>query len=338
MTSAEFEQQVARIVRALSASEATTKVTWDARIPDPDNPDRLRQVDITIERGSDVTFVECRHRKGREDVQWIEELYGRKKSLGADAIIGVSSTGFTAGAIAKAARLGVFLRTLVEIAEEEIASWGARTKVRVTFAQIRRIRLAVVVSDRIAVTTAPDALRTDTGGAFPIMSPVSEIARQLYGSSAPEGNFVIQLILSRTFLGMTPVSEALLSFEWKRIHREVALPVLLAYHEIERQGNEIGAIVEKNHHNETEMCHAPSGGVLVIDLSTMPFEECCVLTGAEGVFSGPTSVHALEVIGPPTRLEVIQYQVSTITRSNPHYQRLMNDARSLKLSDIAPAR
>ena len=115
MTSEEFEQQVARIAAVLEGAGAT--VQWNERIPDPDNPSQARQIDVTVRRDSTLTILECRHHARPQDVQWIEELYGRRDSLSADAIIGVSSSGFTANAWIKAKRLGVFLRDLQKLSD-----------------------------------------------------------------------------------------------------------------------------------------------------------------------------------------------------------------------------
>jgi hypothetical protein len=42
----EFERQIERIHRLLETE--TSQVTWNDRIPDPDNPNQLRQIDIKI--------------------------------------------------------------------------------------------------------------------------------------------------------------------------------------------------------------------------------------------------------------------------------------------------
>jgi hypothetical protein len=99
-----FEKQVHRIYELLEGSGA--QVTWDEHIPDPDNLAQTRQIDISIRKDGKLIFVECRDHKSRQDVQWIEELIGRRTSLGADSLIAVSSSGFTAGALKKASRLG----------------------------------------------------------------------------------------------------------------------------------------------------------------------------------------------------------------------------------------
>ena len=72
-----------------------------------------------IKRAGLLTLVECRRHKSRQDVQWIEELIGRRTSLDAHAVIGVSSSGFTAGALAKASKHGIILRDLDKLTDQK---------------------------------------------------------------------------------------------------------------------------------------------------------------------------------------------------------------------------
>ena len=55
-------------------------VTWNDHIPDPDNPSRPRQIDVSIRRDGSLTLVECRIHKDPQDVTWVEELMGRRTS------------------------------------------------------------------------------------------------------------------------------------------------------------------------------------------------------------------------------------------------------------------
>jgi hypothetical protein len=103
-----FERRVERIHRLLEGEDAV--VTWNERIPDPDNPSQPRQIDVTIRRPDSFTIVECRLHATPQDVKWIEELIGRRASLRADAVIAVSNSGFTQGAESKAAQFGIILR------------------------------------------------------------------------------------------------------------------------------------------------------------------------------------------------------------------------------------
>src|SRR5206468_1211682 len=98
--SEKFEQQISRIHQLIE--QAGSEVTWNDDLPDPDNPSQPRQIDVTIRRDGKLTLVECRIHRERQDVKWIEELIGRRVSLHADAVIAVSFSGFTKGAILKA--------------------------------------------------------------------------------------------------------------------------------------------------------------------------------------------------------------------------------------------
>ena len=126
-----FEQRIERIHRLLEGEDAV--VTWDDRIPDPDNPNQPRQIDVTIRRPDSFTIVECRIHKNAQDVTWIEELIGRRASLRANAVIAVSNSGFTEGAKAKAAQFGIILRDFNTLTQDEIRNWGRQRKVQLNF-------------------------------------------------------------------------------------------------------------------------------------------------------------------------------------------------------------
>ena len=54
--STEFEHQIERIHQLLE--EEPSKVTWNDKVRDPDNPTQLRQIDITIDRNGTIIHVE----------------------------------------------------------------------------------------------------------------------------------------------------------------------------------------------------------------------------------------------------------------------------------------
>src|SRR5690242_6846609 len=116
-----FEIMVSQIATLLEGDKA--EVTWNERIVDPDNSSQQRQIDVLVRKDNFITLIECRLHKSPQDVKWIEELIGRQVSLRADAIIAVSSSGFTKGAIAKAKRFGINLRTVDELSSDDIITW-----------------------------------------------------------------------------------------------------------------------------------------------------------------------------------------------------------------------
>lgn len=122
MTPTEFEKLIKRIHDVLVQDYGDVK--WNDKIPDPDNPKQLRQIDITVRINDKLIIIECRYHQKRQDVKWIEELKGRKDSLNVDEIIAVSSSGFTEGAMKKANRFGIYLCSLtaknVNLLEDDI--------------------------------------------------------------------------------------------------------------------------------------------------------------------------------------------------------------------------
>ncbi|MFO1143518.1 MAG: restriction endonuclease [Amaricoccus sp.] len=123
VTSAEFEQLVQRVFLALEAT--ANKVTWNPPFVDPDTG-QTRQIDVEILRPDGATVhVECRFRGRSQDVQWVEELIGRRHSLQVDGMMAVSANGFTEPAYEKAKAYGIQtwdLPTLFEIGIDSIAN------------------------------------------------------------------------------------------------------------------------------------------------------------------------------------------------------------------------
>lgn len=122
-----FEIMVSQIITLLEGEKAEVK--WNERIVDPDNPSQQRQIDVLVRKDDLITLIECRLHKSRQDVKWIEELIGRQASLRADAIIAVSSSGFTTGAVAKAKQFGINLRSVDELSSTEIIAWCSPIKI-----------------------------------------------------------------------------------------------------------------------------------------------------------------------------------------------------------------
>lgn len=115
----EFERVAYNIFLALRQN--SDEVLQNKMIVDPDTG-RLRQVDILVRtKDGQKIHVECRDHSAKQDVKWIEELYGRKLSLGANLIIGVSSSGFTEPAKKKAKALGVLVKEIKDSTARDIA-------------------------------------------------------------------------------------------------------------------------------------------------------------------------------------------------------------------------
>ena len=172
-----FERQICRIKELLERS--SDNVTWDDYVPDPDNPSQLRQIDVTVRRGSKLTIVECRLSKRRQDVKWVEELIGRRQSLQAEAIIAVASAGFTVGAQKKAIRHGVLLRDLRDLREEEITGWSSRVSLVLYYYQYSEVTLFIRVSPQAFSTRNPTEVVPELESCGVVQAAFNAAAQQL---------------------------------------------------------------------------------------------------------------------------------------------------------------
>lgn len=144
--SEDFEILTTRIHEILEKAGAI--VEWNEMIPDPDNPKQLRQIDVSVRKNDVFNIIECRDRVSRQDVTWIEELMGRRMSLGADSIAAVSTSGFTKGAIRKANKNGVILYDLVSLTEVDIQNWTKGVSITLVLYRYSEFRIELTFSDR----------------------------------------------------------------------------------------------------------------------------------------------------------------------------------------------
>jgi hypothetical protein len=326
MNPTDFEQQIARILRALHDKDVD--VVWNDKFPDPDNPSQLRQVDISIRGQQRLTIVECRLHRRKQDVKWIEELHGRKISLNAEAIIGVSSSGFTTGAIEKARRLGVFLRSLSALTDEEIATWGSRTKTSISYVKFSKIRLCIIADDKekIPFPSAIHMLRSGDAKVHPIQHALNSCVNRLCEMGAPEGPFSMQIFFERTLLGTMPVTEAVLQSSWRWVHCEVLLPTVLVYEDTVKTGTP-AVRVEKNSYSRTEVHHRSNGAFAIIDVSTAVPERCCFLREVKIVPGQDVAITAVGLLGiDQSAPGFCDVELVFANRSSPDYLAFLHQA------------
>lgn len=328
MSPTDFEQQIARILRALNDKDVD--VIWNDKFPDPDNLSQLRQVDISIRNQQRLTIVECRLHQRKQDVKWIEELYGRKISLAAESIIGVSSSGFTSGAIEKARRLGVFLRSLSELTNEEIAAWGSQTKTSISYVKFSKIRLCIVADDKneIPFPSVVNMLRSENDNVHPLQHALNSCTSRLCEMGAPEGPFSIQIFFEHTFLGMMPVAEAILQTSWRWIHCEVLLPTVLVFEDTLKIDTP-AVLVEKNSYSRTEIHHKPNGAFALVDVSTAAPERCCFLREVKILPGKNVAITSLGLLGIDRSVPgFCDVELAFTSRSSPDYHSFIRQASS----------
>lgn len=176
-TAKALERQICRIHELIECSPV--EVTWNDRIPDPDNPSQLRQIDITVRRETLLTIIECRTSKKRQDVKWIEELIGRRQSLDAQTVIAVASAGFTAGAQRKASRYGIVLRDLRQLSDTEIKSWTGQVGLVLHYYQYSEAKLVVGFGQQSLARLDPAPLRNELRSHAVVQSVFNAAAKYL---------------------------------------------------------------------------------------------------------------------------------------------------------------
>lgn len=280
-TSKAFEQEIQRIYELLLGSGA--EVTWDKHIPDPDNPTQLRQIDVTISRNGKLTLVECRDHQCRQDVQWIEELIGRRTSLAPDAaVIAVSSSGFTSGALLKAKAHGVITRDLQKLTDAEIRAWGQQVSLTLYFYEYSDLEVSLLLDPSSIARLDPAAVELALKN-HPALQSLFNAAAQKLG----EFNFLAEENSGRTVkfglrlepetfsLCGEPIIEVCFRGSARLISREVLSPAVLAYGEPEEKPRHSEALVEIFDLGKTSITHDAYRISLFLDISQLEMPPFC---------------------------------------------------------------
>jgi Restriction endonuclease len=256
-----------------------TLVTWSERIPDPDNPDQLRQIDVRLRRDEALTLVECRRHKEPQDVTWIEELMGRRTSLGADAIVAVSASGFTQTAKEKANRYGIILRDTATLSRKEVENWGRRWKLTVQYCEFSAVQCVVKMQ---GPQLAAEPTLTDQNGqpVSPLLwrMLIQDVMHKLQDDKWPGLPSRIQVAVSAPLLvnGKPPAAMELHA-SVRRVSQPVELASVVVY--ADPISAESHAAVAKYQLGETEIIENCDETAMIIDLSRVKVpEHCCFET------------------------------------------------------------
>jgi hypothetical protein len=297
LISDKFEKQILRIHELVEESGA--EITWNDRISDPDNADRLRQVDISIKRNGKLTLIECRIHKQKQDVKWIEELIGRRQSLNADAIVAVSNSGYTRGAILKAKAYGVILRDLKSLSEEEVRDWGLGTKVWMTFIEYSNIELTLSVlhtADSLSIDEFVFQLK-QSPHLFRILENVSrELDDALEDKQRP---FTAKLILEDISYLNWQIAECWITAEAKKIVKELTVPSVLAYDCPEIESKHRDVRVENIDLGDFQIMQSANRVFVAADLGPVICPPNSIFRTIAFDFKRPVSMECFELLRPP---------------------------------------
>jgi hypothetical protein len=295
-----FEKQIARIHSLLN--ESGSEVVWNDRIPDPDNPSQPRQIDITLRNEASLTLVECRIHANPQDVKWIEELIGRRASLRADAVIGVSASGFTRGAILKAEAHGVILRDMKSLTEQEIFAWGKRTKASVELHHFDNADMTFVfdgsesgnltverIEEAIQKRSIPlaslfDALRKKAHKGDPTLRATKIQARALPKGVAIDGAKVLAIDIT---------------VDYWREEKALSLPAVVAYDTPESGTLERNTYVEIVEEGKFEITQSSDIVSVAMDTSSIELPVGAKLGRVKLEFTRPVEMREFTLLGNP---------------------------------------
>lgn len=266
-SSEKLEQQIQRIHDLLEQQGAA--VTWDDHLPDPDNPEQLRQIDVTIKRDDTLTLIECRIHKNPQDVTWIEELVGRRLSLRADAVIAVSASGFTKGAVAKGKAHGILLRTLRSLTEEEITRWGKKTKILLVFYEYTNVELDFVFDQRYRNVITVDLIGEDLQAGAKLYRTFEIVADALEKENPrvrKPCSFKAALDVVEDFrISEYPLRKLVVSASVRSFTQEVNIPSVYIYDSPGTSLQANSVVVEKVDLGDFEIAHSSNNVSIAVD-------------------------------------------------------------------------
>lgn len=299
--SEKFEHQIRRIHELIEQPGST--VTWNDRIPDPDNPSQPRQIDITVSIGEQLTLIECRIHNKRQDVKWIEELIGRRLSLRADAVIAVSASGFTGGAIRKAKEFGVVLRDLVTLSKDEILSWGKSTKVKLIFYEFKHVCITFKVP---SIYAKPDLIngvmyhlqdnKIHLYGLFELISDKLEF-KDLKGKSAHVKADIN--LKSKIMVEDMVLEDIVFEAEVSLLHKKVSVPSVLIYNSPNDDSLKRNVSIEGVELGDFEITQAGDDVTIALDLSKVESPPNSLFRIVDLEFTREVHFKKTEILGIP---------------------------------------
>lgn len=300
-TSKKFEHQIERIHQLIKQSGSN--ITWDDKIPDPDNPKQPRQIDITIRRENKLTLIECRIHKEKQDVKWIEELIGRRVSLNADAVIAVSASGYTKGAVLKAKKFGIILRDMISLSEKEISVWGYSTNVTLTFHKYENVRMAFKVPRKLDKPKAIDAiikeLTSHKNKFYNIFEAVSNVLdKQKFNGSIADFKAIIHMN-DPIFIENESIQDLSFGAKVQPIVKVLRIPFVMAYGAPEIPSSNRDVFVEIVELGNFEITQSSNNVFLTLDLSVIESPANCHFRFLNYDFKRKVNFDKVEILSMP---------------------------------------
>jgi hypothetical protein len=290
-------------------------------------------VDVTISKDDRLTIVECRLHSRTQDVQWVEELHGRRQSLGAQGVIGVSASGFSEGAILKARALGVVLREFRRVTADEVTRWGRLARLSFPYARFERLKLVLVVDSGLIVPVPPmpSAFRTESGEPWPLGNLISDAARKLFDENAPEGwDIRLPFFTKDLRVSGLKVEELFLCCRWRRLRIEHLLSAVVAYGDPAEDAF-CGATIQAPRVTETRLISHAKTAALILDLSiAAPIPNAWPIKQFDLDLGEPLAIQSFCLIGEhEPQVTMVPMEISFVRRDSDAHARLSRERSSL---------
>lgn len=296
-----FELLITRIHDLIE--QPGSEITWNDHIADPDNPKQSRQIDISISRDGLLTHIECRLHKSSQNVKWIEELIGRKISLQVDALIAVSASGFTKGAIAKAKAYGIILRDLPSLTEEEIRDWGKKTQVSVTFFKYDHIQIVFIFDEafknNISLSHIENSFTENPADFIRLFDSIGSEVEKENPDLLP---CYLEIVLFSTHdlrINSQPVKQIKFSGNFQKIEQIFETSSIVAYNTPKNNALERNVYVEQVELGQFEIIQSSDNVSMAIDLSLLKKPENCHFHRVNAQFTRKVTMDSFYFITPP---------------------------------------
>ncbi len=298
-----FEIFISRIHELLEKEGSL--VQWNEKIPDPDNPSQLRQIDVTVRNDDVFNIIECRLHRNKQNVKWIEELMGRRASLRADSAIAVSSSGFTAGAVRKAKTFGVVLRDLTHLPEEEILSWTKGINIQLNFYRYSDFKLKIFISDTefdgLNIEQLKHDLQRFIGFNTIFTAHLETLEKQVSLPQLKEREkpvkFSLEFSIDDFVLDGRTVQSLKTSGEMYLEEVQLSIPEHLAYGEPEESGESRNVYIQNYNLGDTKIIHHGENISVSIDLSKLEIPPYWQFRHVELHGGGLHNNQAFELVG-----------------------------------------
>jgi hypothetical protein len=211
----------------------------------------------------------------RQDVQWIEELYGRRQSSDAETVLAVAPEGFTATTQRKAARFGILLRDLRPFSEAEIASWRGQITLMLYYYQYADVRLAIGLGSQSVQNVDPEELSRDLQSHGILQSAFETAAAHLDKlkllAARDARTYRLKVKIDPEMIELSGEAVREISFECKvrLVEHTIASPEVFGYGEPKQAATQREVRVEQFELGETTIVHGNERIAIDIDLSTV---------------------------------------------------------------------